>query len=711
MSKRLTLVLLLLAAFTAVRAQVVLENAAMRLTLGEDGQVYSLLCKDTGEECLEGPVPLCTVTQERPYDNENFLMMPAKPVVFPSNHLEYRDGQLFVTFEGTYDIAVIDVRLEDAYIGLRLARRDYRIENMGVKRKTELDAFALAQLAVRRRAHFGAWLNVTWDDRTAVCLMGVDPKTRIDCLGNTFYAGLESAVGMDSRGAVLIAAATERFLDVVDRVERDYGLPLGVESRRRKGYSDSYYELRDVTPENLDRHIAYARQGGFRAMVLYYTDFAATCGHYTWKAGFDRETLVTLCRRIREAGFDLGFHIHYSKVSVTDPYINDGLPDTRLAYVKDLVLAEPVGPEDSEILLETAPEGLRTEDGRRLVHLGDELIAYDAFTSQRPYRLTGCRRGMYNSKAAPHPKGSIARQPDVDDWPLFIRISQDNGLQDEIAERLAALYRDCGFNFVYFDGAEDVPPPYWYNVSRSQKRVFDRLSPAPIYAEGALKSHFGWHILSRGNAFDLFRPEQIRSAMKRYTLRCAREIADDFTSVDFGWVDSVAPDSTTAGMQPDTYDYICSKALAWNAPISLMGKLDVLDKHPRTADNLQVIRAWEEAKREGRFTEAEKALLRDPDREWTLIGGQLYECLHLPDDGPVRGVVLYRNGRYCLLYWHLYGEGTLALPLEGNVRLTDLYGRRIRCRKGLYPAGERRLLETDADQAALLHAWKNKTVL
>lgn len=697
---------LALACCLTARGQVVLENAALRLTLGEDGRVYSLICKATGEECLEGSLPLCAITQNRPYDNENFLMMPAKPVTFPSNRLEYRDGQLFVQFEDTYDIAVIDVTVREDYLGFRLARRDYRIEDMGVKRKTELDALALVQLPVVKRAHFGSWLNVTWDERTAVCLMGVDPKTRIDCFGNTFYAGLEQAVGMEGAGAVLIAAPTERFLDVVARVEEDYGLPKGVESRRRADYSDSYYELRDVTPENLDRHIAYARAGGFRAMVLYYPDFASTCGHYLWKPGFDRQTLADLCRRIREAGFRLGFHIHYSKVSVTDPYLCGGVPDKRLHYVKDLVLAAPLGAEDTEILLETSPEGLRTEPGRRLLLIGDEFIMYESFTQEKPYRLLGCQRGVYNTRPAAHEGGTLARQPDVDDWPLFIRINQDSSLPDEIAQRLAALYADCGCSFVYFDGAEDVPPPYWYNVSRSQKRVYDRLNPVPVYAEGALKSHYGWHILSRGNAFDLFRPEQIRAAMKKYTLRCARQMADDFTAVDFGWVDYVAPDSTTAGMQPDTYAYICSKALAWDAPISLMGKLGPLDSHPRTADNLRTVREWEQAKREGRLGEAEKALLRDPDREWVLLGGRLYESLACVTAGPVRAQLIEKDGRNCLLYWGLSGDGTISLPLRGHVRLSDRDGRRVRfARKDgrcLLPLGEVRLLETDMGAEELI---------
>ena len=142
----------------------------------------------------------------------------------------------------------------------------------------------------------------------------------------------------------------------------------------------------------------------------------------------------------------------------------------------------------------------------------------------------------------------------MDDWPLFVRIGQNTGIPREIAGRLGRSYAEAGFRVVYFDGAEDVPMPYWYNVSRSQSVVYDVLRPAPLFAEGALKSHFGWHILSRGNAFDIFPPEYIRPAMKKYTLRCAARNAEDFTAVDFGWVNYLAPGCATLGMQPDMYE-------------------------------------------------------------------------------------------------------------------------------------------------------------
>ena len=696
-------------------ADVVIENAAVRLVIGADGAARSLIHKSTGEECLAAEVrtPICAITQYRPYDNENFLIYPAKPRVFPACRVERRGDRLYVGFEDTYDIAVIRLDIEDDYIGFSLERVDYRIEAYGVKRQTEIDEFALLRLPLRPRAHFGEWLNVVWDDRVAVNLLGTHPGTRIDAFptaeATTLYAGLDAQVGLFGPGAALVVSSREGLLPAIGQIERDYDLPRGVESRRDGSYRCSYYSLRGVTPENIDAHIEYARRGGFRTMMVYYVDFARSCGHYGWREEYPggMEDLRYVTDRIRAAGMIPGLHFHYSKVGVNDPYINGGHPDTRMNSVCELVLAEPAGAADTVLVVEGNTQGLRREEGRRLLHLGDELISYADCTTRPPYMLTGCRRGLHNSQPAAHAAGSRARLLDVDDWPLFVRIDQNTGIQREIAGRLGRIYAEAGFRFVYFDGAEDVPMPYWYNVSRSQSVVYDALRPAPLFAEGALKSHFGWHILSRGNAFDIFPPEYIRPAMKKYMLRCAARNAEDFTAVDFGWVNYLAPGGATIGMQPDMYEYIYCKALAWDAPVSLVGNLEELRRHPRTEDNLRVMERWERAKLADVFTPEQKERLKDPDREFFLFEDsqgrfELYPCRQLtPDDeSGVRAFLFRRGTKSCILYWHTSGEDQLRLTLPASrPTLTDDRGRRIAFRREgrlcLLPAAGRAVLELD----------------
>lgn len=600
-------ILLLFVLMAPAGAQVVLENDACILRISADAMAESLICKADGRECLvQGArIPLCSILQYRPYDNENFLRYPAKPMSFPSDRITMDNDTLRVEFAGTYDIAVISVRREKEYFAFELERIDYRIEDFGIKRKTEIDELAFFQLPVGDREHFGHWLNVAWDEGGAVCLMGLNPQTRIDSFdmegGRRMYAGADSQVGLLHTGAALVVSSKDGFLDVVDRIEQDYDMPRGVQARRHEEYFSSYYELRDVTLANIDRHISYARQGGFRMMVIYYMDFASTCGHFMWRPEYPggMADLKAIVDKIKEAGMIPGFHIHYSKVSVDDPYVAGGRADGRLNAVAHLTLYKDLGTDDDSLVAFGNPSVLRHEDGRRMLQIGGELLHYASVENHGNGMLVfkGLERGVHGTEIVRVDAGTRFIQPDVDDWPRFIRIDQNSDIQDEIASRLAEIYNRCGFRFIYFDGAEDVPYPYWYNVTRAQKRVYDLLEEKPYFCEGALKSHYGWHILSRGNAFDLFRPERVEAGARKYTIPCSEEIANDFTAVNYGWLNTTAPDSTTVGMHPGHYEFICSQAYRHGCPISYVAYLDQMDKSPYTAENLKVIRKWERKKK------------------------------------------------------------------------------------------------------------------
>ena len=662
-------------------AEILIENQEFRLTVTDDGLVKSLIYKPDNRECLlDGQdVPVCVITQYRPYDNENFLMYPAKPRSFPSNKARMNGDTLMVEFSDTYDIAKIKVDITPSYISFNPVDRDYRIEDYGVKRKTELDEFVMMQLPVSNMPRYGEWLNVMWDDSVAVALVATAPTTFID--GDrkkdhtVLSASTQTAVRLYNSGSALMVTHPDSLLDRIAALEDDFDMPRGVASRRGEHYLKSYYELRGVTLDNIDRNIELARQAGLKTMVVYYPDFAKACGHYEWRDEYPGgiDDLKEICRRITAAGMIPGVHIHYSKIAVTDPYICDGTPDRRTNVVSRYSLSKPVKADDDTIWVVQLPENIRMEDGRRLLHVDDELIMFTDVKKTAPYAFTGCRRGMYNSTPAAHQAMTDLRHLDVDDWPLFIRVDQDTDIQREIAERLGRIYSECGFRFVYFDGAEDVPMPYWYNVSRSQLEVYNALEPAPLFAEGALKSHYGWHILSRGNAFDIFPPERIREAMRRYTLRCAEQVAADFTSVNFGWVNYLAPSDKTIGMQPDMFDFICSKALAWDSPISLVANVPEIDRHPRTDDNFQTISLWEDLKLSHSLSADRKLAMRDPMREFTVIPRRdgsplIVEVIQLTPDSlnltdPVRAFAFEKDDMTTgIIYWDCAGESEITLP-------------------------------------------------
>jgi len=694
---------------------IVLENAEMRMVISRAGFAQSLIHKATGQECLakNTATPMFTVTQYRPYDNELQLAYPAKAKQFPVERVRREGDRLIVNFALVGYEAAIRLQITDAYIGFQLETLTYHSPNLlRPKPKTPIDETLFVQLPVRDRKNFGEWLNVMWDDAVAVNLLATDPYAKID--GDPrqgyhlFRAGTVDAVKQEGVGAALIVTQTSHLLDRIARVEEDFDLPRGVESRRCQAYKHSYYEVLKTTPGEIDQHIQYAKMGGFRLMDVYYLAFAKSVGHFPWRPEYPQEMtdLQGVVKKIGDAGMIPGIHIHYNKAHKEDAYVTP-VPDRRLNLTERFTLAESVDAAATSIPIDQNPRTCTMDDKRRILKVQNELINYERYTTSPPYRFEGCERGALGTRAAAHELGALVGLLDVDTWPAFVRFTQDTNIQEEVAERLRRIYAEAGFKFVYFDGAEDVPPPYWYTVSRAQWIVHKDLDPQPLFAEGACKSHFSWHILTRGNAFDTFKPEVMKQGVQVHPADEIQRVTKDFTSINFGWIGYWTPGSETIGTQPDMLEYVTSRAAAWDCPVSFTGPLPELQAHPRTPDNLEVMRRWEDVRARAWLTPQQKLALRNLKQEHLLLVNERGEFELAPyeqiekvagAEKPGRAFIFERQGNIWVVYWHTCGEGMMEIPIAAKrLKLMRELGKPLAVngdgKSARLPLGERRFLQ------------------
>ena len=96
------------------QGDIVLENARLKLTLGEDAVVKSLTVKPSGEECIDATerLSLFAVTQDRPFNNEIKLTYPNAETTYPANRLRREGDELIVGFEIAPYEARVKVREE-----------------------------------------------------------------------------------------------------------------------------------------------------------------------------------------------------------------------------------------------------------------------------------------------------------------------------------------------------------------------------------------------------------------------------------------------------------------------------------------------------------------------------------------------------------------------------------------------------------------------
>ena len=670
---------------------IILENEQFRLTVGDDCITQSLVHKPTNEECLAlgEKISLFSVTQERPFNNEIKLSHPNKRTTFQANRIRREDNRLVIGFEIIPYEAIVEVIENPMYISFELI--DFNVDPDAYSSlkisAPPVSEFRLLQLPIRNRENFGEWLNVNWDENIAVNVLAISPHARIDSERRKDYrimsADAVKSIKLKGVGAALIATSTNDLLDAIASIEEDYDLPRGVNSRRSDIINSSIYWSSKVHPENVDEHIKYAKQGGFKCMLIYYPSIFEEIGGYALNGNYDyrkeyprkEKDLKSMLDKIRAAGITPGIHFLHTHIGLKSRYVTP-IADHRLNLTRHFTLARALNKDDTVIYVEQNPEGTVMADSCRVLKFGGELISYEGYTTEPPYSFTGCRRGEYSTDIQNHAVGLIGGILDVSEFGgTSVYLDQNSSLQDEIANKIAAAY-NMGFEFVYFDGSEGTNPPFDYHISNAQYRVYKKLKPAPLFTEGAAKTHFGWHHLSGGNAFDIFQPEEFKEKIREFPAEQAPRMAQDFTRLNFGWWGFWA-DRT----QPDMFEYGTSRAAAWDCPVTVMENMDGFKSHARTADILEVIRRWEDVRAKNWLTKEQKLELRNLDQEHILLIDENNEYELVPyyeiagaagGNKDVRAFIFERNNSRYIVYWHATGNGSLRLMLDSkNISLHE----------------------------------------
>ncbi len=676
----------------------IIENELLRLTVGDDCVPKSLICKRSGEELLyeNANIPLFSLTEERPYNNEIKLAHPNKRTVFKANSLSRRGDRLTVGFEKVGFKAEVSIIERPTYVTFRLedfivGPDDFPDLSMTPPPVSE---FCLLQLPIKKRERFGEWLNIVWDDKTAVCVTADSPYARVDAEERDgFYIMKTDAIrGIRLKGcaaSLIVSPGKEAFLDAMDSFERENSLPLGVESRRSEDINRSVYWTPTLAPNEIDKHIERALQGGFEFMLVYYTalfcegDGYTLCGNYDFNNDYPDgyESVRAAIAKIKAAGIIPGLHVLQTHIGIKSRYVTPRA-DHRLRLVRHFTLAKALGRDDTTLYVEQSTEGTVMHPNCRVLQFGGEMIRYESYTVEPPYAFLGCERGCFGTDITEHEIGTIGGIPDISEYgATSIYLDQDTSLADEVAEKIAKAY-NAGFEFAYFDGSEGTNPPFEIYVPMAQYRVYKRFGRSPRFCEGAAKAHFSWHMLSGGNAFDIFPTDIFKKMIAKHPLEEIERMRNDMTRINFGWW------AYREDTMPDIIEYGTSKAAACDCPVAVQISLGALDTNPRTADNLEVYRRWEDVRRKKWLSDEQKALLKDSEREFTLLVNEsgdyeLVKCQRILPEGaseslPICAYIFERAGRAYASVWHTKGSDRVFLPISGDLTYErELGGERL----------------------------------
>ena len=699
---------------------IVFSNDSFYFAAGKNGKALSLRINNGEELLADSNTSLFTLTQDRFFNNELKLMHPSKRMTIKSDRLRLENGRLIASFSPVPYEAVIKIEDRNSYILFTL--EDFIIPDSAYPglslAKPPAVSLRFLQLNIREMKYFGEWLNVCHDENNAVCIAGTEPTVFIDNEkhknGHILYAEAVKGFSFKGTSAALFLCKKSDFLCNMAEFERDFSLPDGVNSRKNDKINASVYWVHDAVPENIDKHLDYAVQGGFSMMLMYFTCFFKEeggyyyCGNYElrdeYENGFD--DIIKMLDKIKSRGITPGFHFLHSHIGLKSKYFTPEA-DYRVMHRQILSLSEDINENSTELFVDIYPLEAELPENCRILRFGTELMHYESCTDTPPYCYKGLIRGYNGTLPQKHKRGSFGGVIYISEYGGSSGYcDQNSSLQDEIAEKIARVY-DLGFSFIYMDGSEGVNAPYEYQIPSAQYRVYKKLNVKPLFCEAAAKGHFSWHMLSGGNAFDVFPTDSFKVMLDKYPIREAPVLQMDFTRPDFGWW-AFFDDS-----RPDVFEYGASHAAGFDCPFTIQSHLSNLDANARTRDNLEVLRRWEYVRKHKLLTNEQKLILREAGREFILLKNyELVECFYI--ETAVKDItvgIFHKDKKTFAVLCHNFSTVRLFIPSESFILRDEADGNILKTEAvtdgTVIEVGDRCYMETEMTDEALKELFKH----
>jgi len=621
-----TLVLVLALAFAAVTGahgeDFVFENRVTRLVIRSDAVASSLIDKQSGKERIH-PGGMA------------FAAIRKAGRLLPASAADRHGDVLHVTF-GT----------SGAYSDYRITvREEYIVVELTAFYGDGIEEIRLMQLNVSL-ANAGIVLSVRWDNEFAVCLMGLSPQVNSRVAGGAMVASVYPEFSMEGERVALIAAPTPRLLEVVQKVEHDFGLPSPVlSSAWAKASEDvrSSYLFTDLTEANADETIRYARLGGFRYILIHSVTWSASLGSYPINLGsFPRgeESLKAVIDKCHAAGLKVGMHMLTSFVGKNDPLVRPR-PTPLLLKDAEAALATDVSAAETEMATSSALSGFPAGDSNGTANdivIDDEIIHYGQINGSSFVR---CVRGFAGTKPAHHKTGAKV-------YHLFERegsylANLKTPLKDAISDRVAGLINRCGFDMIYFDGGEinSANGPAWYWLGPQQVQIWER-SKRDLLVQGSGVTHWTWHIFSRLTCDD-YAAVAVKQYLDYHKIADGwRSYHDNFLPTDLGWWGFLADAPDHPATTPDEAEYYAVRMLALDSAVSLETTLSALKANGRTGEMLKLLAGYEQLRLSGTVPEAVRDQLAKG--EWHMTRpGEFHPVRYVAQRLATPGEVTLRN--------------------------------------------------------------------
>lgn len=478
-------------------------------------------------------------------------------------------------------------------------------------------------------ATVGETVGVVRDGTVAFGIQALNVQT-VGSAAKTDTGSRLSAHAIEHEGGVrgsriaLFACPADQALETIGKIEVAAGLPHpmldGVWGKVSPTARLSYL-ICPFGEKNLDFVLEQAARAGLT--YLYHPGPFATWGHFRLDPGEfpdGDESMARCVKRAAEHGVRLGVHTLTGFITTNDPYVTP-VPDPRLGRSGSSTLSAAVDATTGEIPIASPDEFRRRVPWDKPLNtaiIGQELVQYQAISQEAPWRLVGCSRGAWGTRASAHEAGAdIGRLADHAYNTFYPGI--DNGMMDEMTARLAELINKTGLRQTSYDGLEGLSA-YGYGGDYSRNRFVKQCYDASEYeviSDASNCLHYLWHIHTRMNWGEPW-GKAMREGMAEYRFKNQEYFQRNLLPGMLGWWELRTTSGDLEATTLEDFEWMYARSAGFDAGFAITSSTGALKANAQSPAILAACREWEAARHAKAFSAAQREMLRDPSTEWHL---------------------------------------------------------------------------------------------
>ncbi|WP_090390124.1 hypothetical protein [Niabella drilacis] len=411
-----------------------------------------------------------------------------------------------------------------------------------------------------------------------------------------------------------------RILGRIGKVETEQGLPHpvieGEWGKESRGAMRSYL-ITNFSEQDLDFVLEKTQRAGFR--TLYHPDPFRTWGHFEWNPSLTKEGdegMKAMAERASKKEIKIGVHTLSNFLTTNDAYVTP-VPSKKLLKQGQLNLTGSI--DDIQTTLETEASDLfNVPLTLNALQIGDELITYGkAENKEGRVILTGCTRGAFGTQKARHEKNEPLYK--LWDYP-YRTLFPDLELQDEFAQRLAAVFNKTGIRQISFDGLEGCmyTGQDYYATARFVTEYYNGLqNKADLINDASRLDHYLWHIHTRMNWGEPW-GEEMRKGQVASRIRNQEYFRRNLFPRMLGWFLVRLAERNFEATSLEDLEWALSESAGFDAGYAMSINMKTLKNHGQIDRLLEAMKNWDALRYANVFTEDQKKRLKDPETEWHL---------------------------------------------------------------------------------------------